>query len=509
MKNGKLIKKGYGKYLSFNFEEDVLIHWLSLKKEVENINKISNGEMTESILLLSIWESFNAVVENAISNKEIQIFFSAHTVLETKTVVYFSKNPTNHGGLPTGSRTFLHPYPVKTLEFQNKCEREVLYEGIISDLDISAYWTFFLQKFSKYFICTINQGLKKGTVLTLQDPYELFHESGMDFFNFYKKNKSIFNIFCKLSYEGFFLFFKDRDKKSFPKNKMIQTKLYSIPNKENLSFPEYIFKNYTRGSVEGVTIAANLQDCWESNICCLDFDNFEELFTKEKFDETSNLKHKNFLCFLLLIKKNGIFIYSSPTNTPFDRFKVLFKFKGKPANLTYSKFKKEKQYLENRYGFNIEDFASIVGVSMAGLELISPNNKYDLCEVDFDKFNKFFTESKVNNILELKYFENLTYKDLLVELFEERSYRERTIYNKSLNEDGLKKMHIFNTNKYDISELKNDFDQIFIDVLKKENKLNLTLDNFNLVKEYYSYPYDGGMERKIYYNGKIPDEGLP
>nr|WFS79725.1 hypothetical protein [Ulva prolifera]WFS79802.1 hypothetical protein [Ulva prolifera]WFS79879.1 hypothetical protein [Ulva prolifera] len=134
----------------------------------------------------------------------------------------------------------------------------------------------------------------------------------MYFFNFYKKNKSIFNIFCKLSYEGFFLFFKDRDKKSFPKNKMIQTKLYSIPNKENLSFPEYIFKNYTRGSVEGVTIAANLQDCWENknNICCLDFDNFEELFTKEKFDETSNLKHKNFLCFFLLIKKNGIFIYS-------------------------------------------------------------------------------------------------------------------------------------------------------------------------------------------------------
>lgn len=83
LKNEKIIKKGYGKYLSFNFEEYVYIHWL--KKEVNNIK--TTGYMSRGELLSSLWQSFNSVIKDAISNEEIHIFFSAHTVLKTKTVV--------------------------------------------------------------------------------------------------------------------------------------------------------------------------------------------------------------------------------------------------------------------------------------------------------------------------------------------------------------------------------------------------------------------------------------
>lgn len=75
------------------------------------------------------------------------------------------------------------------------------------------------------------------------------------------------------------------------------------------------------------------------------------------------------------------------------------------------------EYLNNNYGFNIESFASIVGVSMNGLELLPYNNKYNLCEVDFNKFERFFTDKNSNRILESEGFSNLTYKELLIELF--------------------------------------------------------------------------------------------
>lgn len=502
LKNEKIIKKGYGKYLSFNFEEYVYIHWL--KKEVNNIKKIATGYMSRGELLSSLWQSFNSVIKDAISNEEIHIFFSAHTVLKTKTVVYFSKTPSNYGGLPTGGRTFLHPHPIKTLEFQNTVERESLYKGVIGDLDISSYWYFFLQKFSKHFIYTLNQDLEKHPPIVLENPHMLFWDSHINFFNFYKKNKSIFNIFCNLNENGFFCFFKDRDKKSFAKTKMVQTKLSCIYDKNKIAFSEYMFKNYTLGMVEGVAIAANLQDSWANDICCLDFDNFEELFSDEKFDETSNFKHKNFIRFLLSIKKNGIFIYSSPTNTPFDRFKIFFKFKNKPTDLSYNQFKKSKEYVNNNYGFNIEDFASIVGVSMVGLELLPLNKNYSLSEIEFDKFKNFFVDEKSNDILQSKDFKNSTYEELLIELFEERGYRERKIYNKSLKADGLKKVHVFDEKKTNINT--NSFDNVFIGVLKKNNKMNLNLNDLNSLKQYYTYPYNEGMHRSIGFNFETTPE---
>jgi hypothetical protein len=42
--------------------------------------------MSRGELLSSLWQSFNSVIKDAISNEEIHIFFSAHTVLKTKTV---------------------------------------------------------------------------------------------------------------------------------------------------------------------------------------------------------------------------------------------------------------------------------------------------------------------------------------------------------------------------------------------------------------------------------------
>lgn len=288
LKDGTLIKKGFGKYLSLNFEEDVLIHWL--KNGLGNIKKIRNGNMNPDDVLSSIWQSFNSVVTDAINNNKLHIFFSAQTVMGTKAIAYFSKTPSNYGGLPIGTRTFLHPYPIKTLEFQNKYNRDSFYKNVAGDLDVSSYWTFFFNKFCKNFIYTLNQDLEKNKPVYINNPYVLFQQSGIDFFNFYKKNKSILNIFCNLTEKGFYLFLKDRNKKSFAKSKMAQTKLAEIYANKSIPYAEHMFKNYTQGMVEGVTIAANLQDCWKNNICCLDFDNFEKLFSKVNFDESSNLK---------------------------------------------------------------------------------------------------------------------------------------------------------------------------------------------------------------------------
>nr|YP_010835561.1 hypothetical protein NQY40_pgp082 [Ulva meridionalis]WFS80029.1 hypothetical protein [Ulva meridionalis] len=121
---------------------------------------------------------------------------------------------------------------------------------------------------------------------------------------------------------------KDRDKKSFPGNTMVQKGLVTTLNKDRNNYYKHMFQNYTYGMVSGVAVCVNLKESWENGICCLDFDGVEWFFKNKHFNEHQNKKIKNFLKFLLLIKKGGFLIFSSMTNTPFDRFKIFFKIKN-------------------------------------------------------------------------------------------------------------------------------------------------------------------------------------
>lgn len=38
-----------------------------------------------------------------------------------------------------------------------------------------------------------------------------------------------------------------------------------------------------------------------------------------------------------------------------------------------------------------------------------------------------------------------------------------------------------------------DFDEVFFGVLKKNNKMNLNLNDLKSLKDYYAYPYGGDM----------------
>lgn len=153
------------------------------------------------------------------------------------------------------------------------------------------------------------------------------------------------------------------------------------------------------------------------------------------------------------------------TNTPFDRFKIFFKLKNVPKNYSYKHFQQVTNNDIKNYYFNTEDIASILGDGKFGQELIIPNFFKNLLEVELENYQNFFINQKGNIFLENREYENKTYENLLIELFEKRTEDQRVLYNDLFV--SKKEINIFNYKNYDIN--KKFFIKIFINVIKKNN----------------------------------------
>lgn len=483
--NNEKIIKGFKGSFGLNFFPETLLRWVS--SNVKLFEKFENTPEYKKKLYISLWASFRDQVAFDIKNNNIKNYLHTEKVDTDRCLFYFSKTPNFFGGLPFPYKVVQLPHPIKELTFQDQILDVNFKKKLKMDLDISSYWLYLINKLSSNFIDNAQNDRDIVKPILLNDYYLNFNSNNniaMPYF--YLKNKKIIYNFNLLANIGFVVFMKDRDKKSFPKTKMKQSDLINIVNKNKTIFYKYMIKNYPEGMLNGVAICVNLKETWVNNICCLDFDGVEWFFKEENFNEKNNLKQKNFLNFILFIKKNGFLIFSSMTNTPFDRFKIFFKIKNKPNDLLYKKFSLIHKKSSLNFDFNIEELSSICGSNLYGQKLINKYEFKNLVEVDFKQYNDFFEDTSNTLVNKNENIKNFKYSDLLIDLFEERTSDQRFLYNGLLEKN--KKVNLFNFNKYKID--KKIFIYIFIEVVKKNNFNKLNINNIKNILFFYKFNYD-------------------
>lgn len=411
--------KGFSTGFSFNFFPNFLVNFM--KKNKSFLMQFVNDEESEIELYDLLWESFKLEKQNLFLNKTINLFVKNETINKTKMLLFFSKNPDYYAGIPMKNKRILGSYPISVIDFKSKFTKTELIKFILENLDFSSYWIYILRQFASLYLYNIKNDKIKENVISLFDIETNFLKNSPDnSFNFFMENRKMLAVFEFLLNKGFIVFFKDRDKKSFIRKKMIQTNLAELKNQYKEKFSNFLFEEYNYGVVNAYSIAVHLKDSWENNLCCLDFDDIEWFFEKKHFNEKKNHQQKHFIEFLLEIKKNGFLIFSSRTNTPFDRFKVFFKLKNVPKDYPYKDFKKLTQNDIKNYNFNTEDVASIFGDGKFGQKLMIPNCFGKLIEIEFEDYKNFFINQTGNIWFKNETYENKTYEEFLVELFDER-----------------------------------------------------------------------------------------
>lgn len=478
--DGKETVKGFQTKLSFNIESNLLVNLLKNGTQFLNTNNV----IGTSEFYNCLWKFFNKEISDIFSSKNVEPLLNHFTFNGNKVLIYFSKTPTNLGGLP-GNRWGFYPYPIKVINFENYIkDKNTLIQNIILDIDVASYWSYILNKFEKHYFFNLKQNVSVLKPITFNNCFiDWSKKCGIDYSLFYKKNKYILRVFNCLIEKRFYLFLKDRDKKSFPKTKMVQSNLSALYNTNNHNHVyKQFFKNYPFGFERGVTLAANLGDCFNNGICCLDFDGVEWFFKENNFNELENERVKNFVIFILKIKNTGFFVSSSMTNTPFDRFKVFFKLINKPKSVTYKAFKSHQR---EEFDFSIEDLASIVGPNNLGQNLIPSGGFKHLLEIDYFEYINFFNKKSSSLINDNK--KSNKYFTLVFDLFEPRSYDQRSLYNNLLeNELKNEQLNFFYFNKYPIQ--KKVFEELFAKVINKNNFNNLK--TIAQMFEFYNFSYN-------------------
>lgn len=483
----KVTSRGFEKDFNYNIFENVLIGLLKQNNCIFSL--IENGKLNKEIIFKKFYEQFNIVADKSIKNNNLSLFFHSITSQKKKNLVYLSKTPTDLGGMPKTNGVYDSPYPIKKNDFLNKINPNEFFEFLKKDLDLSSYFTLCLERYGKYFLYHINQDLSIHHPVSLNNYYYLISKnSNENYFNFYLKNKFILKKFKQLTDLGFFLYFKERDKKSFSKNKLPPNAFDLYNNSSYKSYLKFLFFKYTEASIKGVTLAVNLKNTWVNKIICLDFDKIEGLFLIQNFNEKNNINYKYFMEFILNIKSEGWLFFSSPTNTPFDRFKLFFKIKNLPSDFSYYEFKNLKIFKDNKFNFRLEEQSSIIGSNMKGLKIKNEYLFNKLPEVEFSYLENLLSENPEISEKERKMLSNIKYKNQLIHLFDERSNDERIIYNYYLLNKKNHKMNIFDSNFLHIDE--KELENIFIYVVSKKNKNGLNVNNLEEIKKFYNYPQE-------------------
>lgn len=187
----------------------------------------------------------------------------------------------------------------------------------------------------------------------------------------------------------------------------------------------------------------------------LDFDHIGVLFE-------SKPSLKNLFSFLSDCKNEGMVIYSFPTNSVFDRFKVFLKIVD--PSLSFLERKETFKQKEISKFCNIEDQASLFGENKTGVSLMSTS----LTKMLHMGQSEFFAITETYKPISTN--QNVSLNDLMVSFFEERPVQQRLFYLNAPVENR-------NYFKWDQSTDHLLYDQVTLGVLNKKNLMGLTLDD--------------------------------
>lgn len=453
------VVKGADTDPGFGFTTHVVCNWL---KSLEQDN-FSSPEALYS----SFFEAFAQLyVNKELSTKEVLGLIGLEKIKDFGyALCYYSKNPTSHCGVYGRASYCFKGNPAKCLFFTpdepSYRNSEQLVSSIGEDVELSACWNKFVAEVltGNYF------KFLNSYHVTQNDKYVWFHEhripSTVKSQQLIAQNNIFFQqiVLFEQKY-NLHLFPKDTQKKSFanPRLKANHQDIFDIENEKNqISYANFLLKNYPYALYHAAALCLKLERAYDQiKIICLDVDNPAVLFRDNK-----NIVP--FLKLFLRCKKEGFFCFSSPTDTPFDRFKVLIRLENVPENLTYTQLKKLKKEKQLDF-FDLEDFASVFGQNLKALEIIQFHKKI-LTYTYKDVF-----ETPYKPAVKQDQSLNQEQEDLLVELFDERSALQRFYYQNT----PMTKKNYF---KLDLLCNRDSFVKVFNKTVQKQNIHSLTQEN--------------------------------
>lgn len=251
---------------------------------------------------------------------------------------------------------------------------------INEDLDFSSYWHHFCKStFKNTYFSSVNRTLHEKEMHGLNVNFDESSKYINHILNLWNEDCYLFKTmqhFCKLS---LYPFFKDRDKKSFKQKDFKIKDFYKNFDKENKeNYPQYMLKTYPILFVQSAVLTIDLEFTWlDSKIICLDCDDLQPLF---EINQT-NIVVSNFL---RDTKTKGCVLFSSPTNTPFDRFKILIKISD--LNCSYKILKSDFKKSHLSKIFSLENYASLFGDNTLGQSIINPINGLNIFPMTSNDF---------------------------------------------------------------------------------------------------------------------------
>lgn len=458
--------KGFKKVFGFQYVPNTLETWL--KKVVQSKKLLKDKNQ----LYDSFFDSFLEVKNN---NFSLSKWVDIERNEKGQFLYYLPKEkPTHSMGFPKKfGQSFilsLAPFSTKLEYFQ---EGYLTLKQIESNLDFSQYWHSFCQScFKGSFLTYTNVCLKEKAQhgLLVSEAFDYTNQTLLSL----KRQTFLYKKLNEFASLGLYPYFKYRNKKSFSNVKKLGLEKSGSLYKETdlkQDYGEFMVKLFPTYFIMSAALTVDLEFTWETCfILCLDCDHVNQLFylTKENL---------YILKFLFKAKESGSVLFSSPTNTPFDRFKVFVQVEA--CNKTYTEMQQLFKHSFLSTVFSLELKASLFGDNKDGLSIVQCDDfkPYKMC---LDELLVKHVEQNVENV-------ESQMKDLLCDFFYERSHHERLHYNTV----PLKDKNVFD---WDKSNFPMDFFlEVFYKVVFKHNLNRIHKEN---CLSFYGFQCDGSLKKE-------------
>ena len=451
--------KGFNKVFGFQFIPEVIVNWFEMNNE--------SGFVFETSV--ELYESFFNAFDQY-TNKQISVykFLEIDKNAKGHFLLYFPKSKATHCfGYPKtwGPKHNVHlqPFATKLLYFQEEENIKNL-NFIENDLNFSTYWhQFCTSTFKNSYFSSVNRSLHEKQVHGLNVNHIESFSYCNEKLNVWNRECDFFKVmehFCTLS---LYPFFKREDKKSFAGKEFKIKEFYKIlDDKTKQNYAGYMLETYPQLFIRAAALTIDLEFTWlDSKIICLDCDDLQSLFEVNR----TNLAISTFLHDA---KSKNCVLFSSPTNTPFDRFKIMIQMSD--IDCSYKNLQEDFQTSYLSKIFSLESFASVFGDNTMLQSIINPIQGLALFPMTSKQL--FLSESDIlKDEICLDELKNTHFKNL-VSFFDERPNNERLIYNKK--EITQKNIFHFDKESFDM----NFFIDVFKNVVFKENVNKIYDENF-------------------------------
>lgn len=292
---------------------------------------------------------------------------------ENREIVFFSKIPEFYDGIPTKRKSLsniqlnLRGYPLSRVDFSKiTVNNEEVIDTIFEKIDLSAYWRFFSTKLDAFFFSqrgrfsSPNHKILHSNTSRVE---KLVNQKGLLAKNFdLIQNKFLIKKMILLRSNGFVVILKRHEKISFKKKEVDNAAWLNIYRKKRGNPKEILLALFNLNPLvffQATSVMIHLQESFNNNIVCLDFDNPALLFQKIENKQQFFVLKKTFELIELSIQ-SGVLVVGTPTLGGVSRFQIFIKLKNIPSNFSYKRFVND--YSANKYSaYEIESSANIIG----------------------------------------------------------------------------------------------------------------------------------------------------